>query len=202
VNRLAILAILAISACSAPPKKPPRKSPQPPQAPRVFAGGHTQAYAAIFISPEVRMGVPIDLDVEPGRGMRARLEILSGPVEWLCDGTRAWTVYPRGCSFESSCDQAVRQWFDIGWGYAELARFIAGELPDTPGWTVRHRGLRRHPMPTKSVIEAQHRPFPGAVVDWGTWEPTHFDLAAAIANAKATACVAPAPPPPPPTTTP
>ena len=106
----------------------------------------------------------------------------------------AWTVYPSGCTVESSCDEAVRHWFDIGWGYAELTRFIAGERPEVPGWNVKHFGLRRHPMPTKSLIEVPGRPLPFAFVDWHGWEPTSFDLPAAIASAKALpACSAPAP---------
>jgi hypothetical protein len=190
------LAIVALAACGASAKNPPPEAPPT----HVFTGGHTRADVGIFISAEQRIAVLVDLDIEPGRGMHARFEVLSGPIEWLCDGARAWTVYPYGCSVESSCDEAVRHWFDIGWGYAELVRFIAGELPDTPGWTVRHRRLRRHPMPKKSVIQVKDRPLPGAAIDWAEWIPTSFDLAAAIANAKALpSCAASSPPQTPPT---
>jgi hypothetical protein len=194
VNRLALL---VIAACSGTPKH------RPSQAPRAFAGGHTRADVYIFLSPEERVAVRANIDSEPGRGMHVRLEILSGPVEWLCDGTRAWTVYPRGCSVESSCDEAVRHWFDIGWGYAKLTRFIAGERPDTPGWVVEHHGLRKYPTPTKSTIQVMHHPFPGVFVSWGEWVPTTFDLAAAIARAKALpSCAAFSPPLRPSPTTP
>jgi hypothetical protein len=194
VNRLAIVALAACGASAKNPQAPPT---------HVFTGGHAQAYVAIFISPEVRTAVRADLDVEPGRGMHAHFEILSGPIEWLCDGTRAWTVYSYGCSVEASCDEAVRHWFDIGWGYEELARFIAGELPDTPGWTVKHRRTRRDPMPWKSVLGVTDREFPGVVINWHGWTPTSFDLAAAIASAKALpSCAAFSPPLTPSPTTP
>lgn len=198
MNRIALALVAATIACGAPPARPRR----PARAPAVpLARLDSRVTATIHLTPQDgvprRVFVRAELVFDRDRGMDARIFTSGGVVEFVCDGRRAWTLYPQ-CAVESSCDDGVRRWFDIGWGYAELAQFVSGDVPRVPGWNVTHRrSLRGMAMPTSSLIASKDpSEFPFVDVGWQTEIPAHVDLAPAIARAQSSpACGSPPPPP-------
>ena len=130
--------------------------------------------------------VKVVLAIDRRQGMAARFETNDGWVELVCVAGRAWTTYPRGCHVEQSCDAAVKSWFDIGWGYDELARFILGEIPTNPAWKVSHaRDSRYASQPVTSRIVSRAG-YPRAYISWGSDVPANVDLAPALTRAQAT----------------
>lgn len=180
--------VLAIAAaCSTPPTSPPRRVPAPVPAPMTRLQSKVDVIVYVSLEGGVpdRMFVRLEVAYDRAAGMYVRIATYSGDVEVVCDGARAWTLRSK-CSTESSCDEAVRHWFDIGWGYAELARFVAGEAVPTPGWRVfQRRGVRGNPIPTSATIGPDGKDFPGAAVGWETWIPDRVDLDPIFARARA-----------------
>lgn len=185
---------LALSGCHAPIESA-TPMPSPPKA---IVRGETEASLAVFVAPLVRIYEQVDLVFDPERGMSARFKTASGDVEWSCDGSRALMVFrSAGCFVEKSCDAAVDYWLNLGWSYAELVRFVSGEVPTTPGWEIRH--ARMHDdlsrPPYKSSLQRTGVRFPGAVISWSGWRPSSLDLPTGPPQGF-TPCPPPPPPPP------